>query len=206
MSRRSWMAPLTGIVFVVLLIVGFAIGSEPPDPTEDSVQEVVDFYVDNEGQVFGGAVLQTIAAAFLIFFGGCLARRLTAAGARASAAVTFAGTIAIAIGIAIDGSISVALAEGGEEVDPGTIETLSLLWHNDFLPLALGMFVFLIGFGTAIVRYGVLPKWMGWVAIVAGLTAISPAFFVGSIVAALLVIASSVMLAREEKAGAATAS
>ena len=197
------MAPLTGIVFVVLLIVGFAIGGEPPDPTDDGVQEVIDFYVDNEDQVFGGAVLQTLAGAFLIFFGGYLARRLTAAGARASAAVTFAGTIVLAIAIAIDGTISVALAEGGEDVDPGAIETLSLLWNNDFLPIALGMFVFLIGFGTAIVRYGVLPKWMGWVAIVAALTAISPAFFVAAIVAALLVLVSSVMLARSEKAGGA---
>ena len=203
MSGKSWMAPLTGIVFVVLLIVGFAVGGEPPDPTDDGVQEVVDFYVDNEGEVFAGAVLQTLAAAFLIFFGGSLVKRLIAAGARASAAITFAGVIGIAIGIAIDGTISVALAEGGEDVDPSAIETLSLLWNNDFLPLALGMFVFLIGFGTAVVRYGVLPKWMGWVAIVAGLTAISPAFFVAGIVAALLILATSVMLAREEKAGAA---
>jgi hypothetical protein len=199
------LAPLTGIAFVALLIVGFAIGGEPPDPTDDGVQEVVDFYIDNEGEVFAGAVLQALAAAFLVFFGGSLVRRLIAAGARASAAITFAGVIALAIGLAIDGTLSMALAEGGDDVDPSAIETLSLLWNNDFLPMALGMFVFLIGFGTAVVRHGVLPKWMGWVAIVAGLTAISPAFFVAGIVAALLILVTSVMLAREERAGGAAA-
>src|ERR671916_737023 len=80
---------------------------------------------------------------------------------------------------------------GDEPADPGAVQALSALWNNDFVPFAMGLLLFLWGFGAAIVRHGALPKWMGWVAIVAGITAVSPAFFVRAIVALLLVVARS---------------
>jgi hypothetical protein len=205
MGNRSWLQPLTGVLFVVLVIIGFGLGGEPPDPTEDSAQEIIDFYVDNKDEVFAGSVLQAIAGALLIFFGAYAFKRLRASGADASAAVAFAGTIAFAVGIAIDGTINVALAETADDLDPGGVQTLSALWNNDFLPFAMGLSVFLWGMGVAIVRHGALPKWLGWAAIVAALTAISPAFFVGGIAAALLILVSSVIWSREERSSSPTA-
>lgn len=202
MDGRSWLQPLTGILFIAVVIVSFALGGEPPDATEDSIGEVTDFYVDNEDEVFIGGALQALAGALLIFFSGYLYKRLRASGADASAIVTLAGAITLAVGIALDGTISIALAElanGDETAEPGAIQALSAFWNNDFLPLGMGVFVFLWGLGVAIVRHGALPSWMGWVAIVAALTAISPAFFVGLIVAALAILVSSIMFAREER-------
>jgi hypothetical protein len=205
MGNRSWLHPLTGVIFILVVIVGFAVsGEEPPDATEDSIQSVVDFYVDNEDQQMIGGILEGLAGALLIFFGGYLFKRLRASGAEASAVVTLAGTVALALGLAIDGTITLALSElanGDTPAEPGAVQALSSLWNNDYLPLALGMFVFLWGFGVAIVRHGALPRWMGWVAVAAGITAISPAFPVAAIVAALLILVSSVMFSREEKAG-----
>jgi hypothetical protein len=205
MDSRSWLHPLTGVIFILLVIVGFVVlGEEPPDATEDSIESVVDFYVDNEDEQFIGGALEALAGAMLIFFGGYLFKRLRASGAEASAVVTLAGTVALAIGLALDGTITIALTElanGDTAAEPGAVQALSALWNNDFLPLALGMFVFLWGFGTAIVRHGALPAWMGWVAVIAGITAISPAFPVAAIVAVLLVLVSSIMFSREERAG-----
>lgn len=195
------MHPLTGIIFIVLLFVGFGLSGDTPDPTDDSVQEIVDFYVDNDSKVMIGAILQTIAGAMFIFFGGYLYKRLRASGAEGSAIVAFGGTVAFAIGVALDGTISFALADAVEDIDPVAVQTLSTLYNYDFLPFAMGMLVFMWGFGVAIVRHGALPAWMGWVAIVAAITAISPAFFVAGIVAALLVLISSVMFSREERSG-----
>jgi len=204
MDNRSWLQPLTGVLFIVVLIAGFAIGGEPPDATEDSVQEVIDFYVDNENEVFIGGILQAIGGALLIFFGGYLYKRLRAAGAEASAGVAFAGLIALAVAIALDGTISIALTElanGDEEPSEGAVQALNVLWNNDFLPLAMGISVFLWGAGVAIVRHGGLPTWMGWVVIVAAITAISPAFPVAAIVAALLVLVSSIVFSMQERSG-----
>ncbi len=195
MNNRSWLAPLTGILFIVFLIVGFALAGEPPDPTDDSAQEIVDFYVDNDSKVIAGAIAQAIAGAMFIFFGGYLFRTLRASGAEATAIVAFAGTVVFALGIAIDGTINFALAETAEDLEPGAVQALSALWNNDFLPFSMGMLVFLMGFGVSIVRHGALPKWMGWGAIVVSLTAISPAFFVAGIGGAILIAVTSVMLA-----------
>lgn len=193
------MAPLTGILFIVFLIVGFALAGEPPDPTKDSAQEIVAFYVENDSRVIAGAIAQAIAGAMFIFFGGYLFRTLRASGAEATAIVAFAGTVVFALGIAIDGTINFALAETAEDLEPGAVQALSALWNNDFLPFAMGMLVFLMGFGVSIVRHGALPKWMGWVAIVVSLTAISPAFFVAGIVGAILILVTSVMLAMRSR-------
>ena len=205
MGNRSWLHPLTGVLFIVLLIASFIImGEEPPDGTEDSIQDVLDYYVDNEDEQFISSVLAALAGVAFIFYGGYLYKRLRESGAYASAIVTLAGTVAFSIGMALDATIGIALTElanGDVEAEPGAVQALSALWNNDFLPFAMGMFVFLWGFGVAIVRHGALPSWMGWVAVVAGITAISPAFPVAGIAAALLVVVSSVMFSREQRTG-----
>jgi hypothetical protein len=199
-NDKIWLAPLTGIVFVILLVVGFGLGGEPPNPSDDSAQEIVDFYADNESDVIIGAILQAIAGAFFIFFAGYLYRTLRAAGAEASAIICFAGAVTFAIGMAIDGMISFTLADKVDDLEPAAVQALSALWDTDFLPFAMGMLVFLMGFGVSIVRHRVLPTWVGWIAIVLSLTAISPAFFVAGIGAAVLIVVTSVVLARRERA------
>jgi hypothetical protein len=67
----------------------------------------------------------------------------------------------------------------------------------------LGILTFLLATGISVVRHGVLPKWMGWIAIVISFTAISPAFPVAGIGAVLLIIISSVMFSRRVRAAAA---
>ncbi len=201
MDGKTWLAPLTGILFIIVLIVGFAVGGEPPDPTDESAQEIVDFYVDNKSSVMAGSILQAAAGALFIFFGGYLFRTLRAAGAEASAIVTVAGSVAFAVGVALDGTINFTLAETADDIGPDAVQALSALWHNDFLPFSMGMLVFLMGFGVSIVRHGVLPKWIGWVAIVVALTAMSPAFFVAGIGAAVLIVASSVIFAMRDRPG-----
>jgi len=206
MGNRNWLHPLTGVLFVVVLIAGFLVlGEEPPNATDDPIQDVVDFYVDNEDQVFISSILQAIGGVLFVFYGGYLFKRLRASGAEASAAVLLAGSAVFAVGMALDGTINIALTElanGDEAEAPGAIQALSALWSNDFLPFAMGLAIFMWGFGVAIVRHGALPKWMGWVIVVAAITAISPAFPVAGIVGALAVLVSSIMFSREESAKA----
>ena len=113
-TNRDWIAPLTGLAFVVLAIVAFAIGGEPPDVTEDPVEEVVDFYVDNDSAQMFSAGLAAIAGTLFVFFGGYLRKVLRDAegpGGGFLSAVAFAGVIIFAVGLAIDSTISFALAD-----------------------------------------------------------------------------------------------
>lgn len=200
------LAALTGVAFLILAIISIAVGGgEPPDPTDDSAEEIIDFYVDEKDGVMVGAALQTLAAAALVFFGGYLRKVLHAAegAGHMLSAVTLAGAAILATGLALDATINFALAETADDIEPSAAQALSALWSNDFLVFSLGAFVFILSAGLSVVRHGALPTWLGWVAIVIGVLAITPVGFFAFLAAALWIVVVSVMLALRE--GSATA-
>jgi hypothetical protein len=203
MNDRRWIPALTGIAFVALVIAGFAVGGEPPT-TEDPAQEIVDFYVDNETQQLISVGIEALAAMVLVFFGGYLRsvlRRAEGEGHMLSALV-LAGTTIVAVGLAIDASITVALVDSAEEIEPAAVQALMALWENDFVPFIVGAMTFILASGISILRHGVLPKWLGWVAIALAVISLTPIGFVGAIGVALWIAVVSVMLAlRERRAG-----
>jgi hypothetical protein len=194
--NREWLAPLTGVAFIVLGIVAFAIGGEPPD-AEEPVQEIIDFYVEDKDSVQISAVLAAVAGVLLIFFGAYLRKVLSAAEGPGGvlSPLVLVGTAVMAVGIAIDGTISFALAEAVDDVDPAAVQALQALWDNDWVPIALGVLVFLLSAGISIVRHGALPKWLGWVAIVLALTGPTPIGFAAFLGGAVWIAVVSVLLA-----------
>jgi hypothetical protein len=208
MDDKRWLAPLTGVAFIVLVIIAFAVGGEPPD-TDEGAEAVVEFYNDNEGSVVAGSILQGLAAAVFLFFAGVLRTALREGpGARGTlAAISFAGAIVFTTGVAVDGMISFALAEEAdtEGFDPAAMQALLGLWQNDWLPFAVGILTFMIATGWAIIRTGVLPLWLGWAAIVIAVFAITPIGFVAFIGSALFVLVVSVMLSMREREKTPTA-
>ena len=193
--NREWWAPLTGVAFIVVAIVGFAIGGEPPD-ADSPVEEIVDHYVDNEGSVMFGAALGGIAATLLIFFAGYLRKVLRAAEGEGGvlSAVALVGATILAVGAALDATISFALAETAEDIEPTSVQTLQALWDNDFMPFAVGSQVLFLAAGLSVVRHGALPKWLGWVAIVLGLVSVTPIGFIAFIGGAIWIAIVSVIL------------
>jgi hypothetical protein len=193
--NREWWAPLTGVAFIVVAIVGFAIGGEPPD-ADSPVEEIVDHYVDNDSSVMFGAALGGIAATLLIFFAGYLRKVLRAAEGEGGvlSAVALVGATILAVGAALDATISFALAETAEDIEPTSVQTLQALWDNDFMPFAVGSQVFFLAAGLSVVRHGALPKWLGWVAIVLALVSITPIGFIAFIGGAIWIAIVSVIL------------
>ena len=201
MNQRAWLAPLTGLAFFVLATVGFIVVGEPPE-VDKPVQEIVDFYVDNEGAQMAGGLIEGIAATLFVFFGAIVRREVRVAeGDRGILGiVAFAGTVIFAVGLAIDATISFTLVETAQDLEPGAVQALTALWHNDYVPFAVGMQIFLLAAGIAIVRYGVLPKWIGWIALVLGVLALTPIGFVAFIGSGFLIATMSVVLAMRAKA------
>ncbi len=201
MRNKDWLAALTGLAFLVLLIVGFLITGDPPDPADDSAQEIVDFYTDKDVIFFSGALVGLSAVA-LVFYGGYLRKVLTIAEGEGHSlpTVVLAGTIILATGLAIDSTIHFTLAETAEDLAPDSVATLSALYNNDYIPLGVGMMVFLLSAGISIVRSGALPKWLGWVAIVLGVVAITPIGFVSFIAGGLWIGITSVILSMRARA------
>ena len=74
------------------------------------------------------------------------------------------------------------------------MQALQALWDNDFLPILFGIVLLLIGAGLSVVRFGGLPKWLGWVAIVLAVAGATPIGFVAFLGGALWVLIVSILL------------
>jgi hypothetical protein len=197
MSRsKEWLVPLTGIAFIVLLVVSFLVAGEPKDATHPP-DEVAQWYIDNKDSAEIGAFIGTVAAALVIFFGAYLRKVLAAAEGEPSMLpiLVVIGLSIVAVGGAIDNMLLFATAERADDIPATSVLTIQAIWDNDFLPLFLGVLVFNWAVGISVLRSGALPKWMGWAAIVFGVISLAgPLGFAGTIGAALWILVASIML------------
>jgi hypothetical protein len=78
---------------------------------------------------------------------------------------------------------------------------------NDFFwPFAVGVAVFGMGYGLAIARSGGLPRWLGWIAFVLGVLAITPLAFIAFLgLMAWSLVASTLIYLRSAPAAVAAA-
>jgi Domain of unknown function (DUF4386) len=167
-------APLTGVVFLALVIPAFVLGGEPPD-ADEKLGEVLDFWTSNDDELIIGALLAALAAFFLLWFVGSLRSALRDAegGSGRVSAIAFAGGVVLAAGVALAASIQFAAADTAGDVEPAVTQTLSVLNSDAFFLVAVGMLTLLIAAGIVTVRTGVFPRWLGWGAIVAGILAVT---------------------------------
>jgi hypothetical protein len=191
---KERLVPLTGVAFIVLVIVSAVIAGEPPD-ADSGTDEIVDFYLDNKDAVTVGAALSALAALFLIFFANHLRRLFTAAGERSLSATVLVGAAIIGVGATIDATLLLAMADAADEIEPASVQTLQALWDNDFLPIALGLLTFLLSAGLSILRTGALPRWLGWTALVLVVIGLTPIGWVAFLASAIWVLIVSILLA-----------
>jgi len=197
--KKDWLAPLTGVVFIVLLIVGFIVAGEPPD-ANDPVQDIVDFYVDEKNSIEAGVFILALGTVFFIFFANYLR---TVFRETSLSATILVGAAIFAVGGGIDGTILIATAEAADDIEPTSVQTLQALWDNDFVPFAIGITVFLVSVGLSILRTAVLPKWLGWIVLVLALVSVTPAGFIAFPGSGLLVLVLSIWLTLRARRAAA---
>ena len=197
--KKEWLVPLTGVLFVVLVIVGFIVGGEPPD-AEEPAQEIVDFYVDDKDSVMAGAFILGLATVVFVFFANYLRTVFRTTSASATILV---GAAIFAVGAAVDATLLVAMAEAADDIEPESLQTIQAIWDNDFVPFAVGAAVFLISLAISILRTDVLPRWLGWVTLVLAVLSLTPLGFFAFPLTGLLILVLSVMLAvRARRTGA----
>jgi Domain of unknown function (DUF4386) len=201
---KEWLVPLTGVGFIVLGIVSFIVGGEPKS-ADHPVREIVGFYVDNKDSVQAGAFIGVAATVLLVFFGAYLRRFLRAGAGEGEmlSLVSFVGLAIVAVGFAIDTTILIALSEAADDINPIAVQSLQALWDNDFVPLVLGVLLFLWGTGLSVIRSGVLPRWLGWVMLVLGVVGLTPIGFASAIGSAILVLVLSILLSVRARTAAA---
>jgi hypothetical protein len=198
---KAWLAPLTGALAVVACVGSAVIVGETPDATEESGQQVVEFYVDNKDQVMGGSFLFGLGGLLFMFFGGWLRRLLRDAEGPNGilSAVAFGGTVVFAVGVGVSATLGFALADTADDIDPVALEALNALQWNYFIPFAIGLSAVLVSSGLSIIRHGALPAWLGWVALIIGIAAYTPAGFFAAILGGLWILVVSIMCAIQRR-------
>lgn len=177
-------APLTGVLFLVVVVASLIVGGEGPT-TDDSLQETVDFWRDDETNQIISAVLGAYAAGLLVWFAAsvrdAVARAEPDTGRLAS--ISFAGAVIVAAGALFTGALEFTLAEAADEMSPQGLHALSILYSDMWFPFAIGLALFLFPAGLAAVRYGAFDRWLGWMAIVIGFVCATPLGFFGFLAA-----------------------
>jgi hypothetical protein len=205
-DSKGWLVPLTGVAFVVVAIISFIVGGQPKDASHPAT-EIVNWYLDHKNSVEASAFIGVAATVLLVFFGAYLrdVLRVAAGGADMLSLVSFIGIVVVAVGFAIDTTIQLAIAERADDIDPIAVQSLQALWDNDFVPIALGVLLFLWATGISVVRSGALPKWIGWIMLVLGVIALTPIGFASFIGTALLILVISILLAVRARSAATAA-
>lgn len=204
--HRDRLGAASGIVWIVLLIVSFVLIGEAPETEDSSAEEIAAHFTENKDSIIAGVLVQALSLVALLYFAGYLRRVLRVAEGEGGvlATVALAGAIVLAVGAAIDATLSAALAESSENIDPLAIQALQALWENDFVPLMVGMVTFLSATGLSIIRHRALPSWLGWVPLalvvsllIGGFTEIEVFFAIFAIGGALWVLVlSGILMAR----------
>ncbi len=182
-SRLERLAPLSGVVSVVLFIVGAVVISNydylPP------AEKVADFLNGNPNRVSTGAYLASISAFFLIWFAGSVhsALREREGGTGQLSMVAFGGGVASAV--AMGTSFTAILSAGLRAGAPGGITPIGAVTMFDFWGQVMGqMFAIslavLIGAAAVVsLRTSMFPAWFGWASALVAFGLLTPfAYFV----------------------------
>jgi hypothetical protein len=188
-------APLTGVVFVILVVVAVIVGGETPD-ANDGIVKVVDYWRDNDGKAIASAIIAAYSAVFFLWFAGTLRSVLASAEGPPTrlASTAWGGAIVLTVGWVILIGATFVAADTAGDVAPQVTQTLSVLQADFFFPLSVGAGVFLLASGLNILRWGALPAWLGWAAVVLGVAAISPVGFFAIVLMLVWILVVSVVL------------
>lgn len=171
-------APLSGVVFGVLLVAGFVVDTNTnfmPPP-----EDVVDYLAESPVAIMIGAYLRLLAAAALLWFSGSLYKSIRSGqddDGRLSGLVLAGGAVAAAM-FALGSAVIVAAAE--RVWVTGTIESAAATTLFDVGGIAvgngvpLGLAVMIAAYGVFGLRTRLRPRWIGWGSLVLALALISP--------------------------------
>ncbi|MDP9189280.1 MAG: hypothetical protein M3O25_08525, partial [Actinomycetota bacterium] len=145
--------------------------------------------------VMAGSAVLALAGALFVVFAAAIRRILREAGDDDTIpTIALAGAIIFAVGAAASGTISFAAADLVDDVDALAINTINAIAWDWFLAFAAGLLLFFLATGIGIVRTGALPKWLGWIAILIGVVALTPIGFGAAIAGAVWILVASIVI------------
>jgi hypothetical protein len=159
----------TGMGFVLLVLIGFAIQPSPPS-SDASPSEVLNYVVDHQNALHANQLIFGVAGLLFVWFIGTLRSYLATAegGPGRLAGTAYGAGIAALTVLIVSFGLTAAAAFHPAANGPGTTRALV---DAGFMIAAVGAPVaaaFLFANGLVVMRTDVLPAYLGWLAVVAG--------------------------------------
>jgi hypothetical protein len=196
-STSKWLA-WTGPLFVV----GFAViifGLEGSTPGEKAhLDKINAYYSSHQGRTTTAALMAPLGAVLLVLFASYL--RAIARDRNPAAVigpnVLFAGALLWAAGIMFGAAFDLTLVSSVHNHQDAVAQTMNVINNDDWIPFVGGIAITLVGAGMTVLGTRILPVWLGWVALVAGIVSLAgPGGFIGFFVGPLFLLVAGVWLA-----------
>jgi hypothetical protein len=194
-NSSRWLA-LTGPLFTVIFAVAiFALEQSTPGE-KASAAKVMDYYNSHQGRITLSALLAPAAAALLVMFASYLRSLARLAGnAGVGPTVLMGGAILWASGLLLGSVFELTLVGSADHNQPQIAQTANVLSNDGWIPFVAGIAITLIGAGMTVLGAGILPRWLGWVALVVGVVSVlGPGGFAGFFIAPLWLLVAGIML------------
>lgn len=206
LSRWNRWTSLTGVLFVVLVILGGPVAAGNTPGSKATGVHVIAFFEAHRSRERASAVLLTLAFIVFLFFAGSLRTFLRqAASVEGLSSVMLAAAAVLVAGQTVGSGLTLALSDAPTHLSPGAAQALNVLSNDMVLTSAAGFCAFGIAAGIAILRGAALPKWLGWTAILIGIVVLTPAEFAAVIALAVWIIVVSILIATRSADSVATA-
>lgn len=171
MDKAWWdrWSPASGIIVVVLLIVGFVVLGDFPTAA-DTPDDFATFYQEERGRVLAGTVTLGLAFYAFFFWVAAVAGRVRSVGEpRLTAAIVAGGTAFAAMILAVLGMHAAIAHMVAEEVNPEVVKGLDTLITGVDVMSGLPLAAFAFAFGVAVLRSRFLDGWIGYASLLGAL-------------------------------------
>src|SRR3954452_11340213 len=167
----------TGIVFVILALIGFGVVIPTPPDLNAPAQDWSTYFLNHHDAVRAGLVVLAVALFFFIWFLGTLTSllRIAAGTPRLPSIVLIGGTLSVAC--LLIGYVPEAIAAYRPQgiADPSIIQVLNDGFVLSGVAAIPAFTAFFAATAIVILRTGAFPAWLGWLLVVAA--AVQPLTF-----------------------------
>jgi hypothetical protein len=209
-ATQRW-APLAGPIFLALMVIGFVISGDSPDP-DASNAKIASFLGDdgNFGKNAVGFLVLLAALLVLVAFYAALRDRVVSAeggNGRLGALAYGAGIAnAVLLVLAIIVFISPILAShdnGNHPIDPGIYRVTQTLGYMTWVASSVVGALVVWAVSAVVLRTRMLPRWFGWFGVVVGVVALFSLFFFPIFLYWIWIAVAGILLARRPAAAPA---
>jgi hypothetical protein len=197
-GRFERLAPLSGVVFFVLIVVAIFVNSGSTPDVSSSAGKISAYYLAHRSDIQAGDIIIVISAVFLVWFTASLRSAVwqVEVGAGRLASLILAGGILVAGGVWVMLGLDFAIADQikSAHLAPAQVKTLFVLSNDVFFPLLGGFGLLMLASGIGVIRTRALPVAFGWVALLFGLVCFSPIGFFAILASIIWIVVVSILL------------